>query len=84
MMEKLNLFDCDRKALESYFTDIGEKSFRAHQLLKWIYQHGVINIESMNNLSNDLRAYLKENTSVKLPEIITEKKIKGWYEKMAY
>ena len=81
MMEKLNLFDCDRKALESYFTDIGEKSFRAHQLLKWIYQHGVIDIESMSNLSNDLRAYLKENTSVKLPEIITEKKSKDGTKK---
>ena len=81
MMGKLNLFDCDRKALESYFADIGEKSFRAHQLLKWIYQHGVINIESMSNLSNDLRAYLKENTSVKLPEIITEKKSKDGTKK---
>ncbi len=80
-MEKLNLFDCDRKALESYFADIGEKSFRAHQLLKWIYQHGVINIESMSNLSNDLRTYLKENTSVKLPEIIAEKKSKDGTKK---
>ena len=60
---KPNLFDFDRKTLESYFVDLGEKSFRAHQLLKWIYQCGVIDIELMTNFSNDLRSFLKENVS---------------------
>ena len=71
---KPNLFDFDRKTLESYFVDLGEKSFRAHQLLKWIYQCGVIDVELMTNFSNDLRSFLKENVSVKLPEVVSEKK----------
>ena len=37
MTEKINLLDYDRAGLESYFLKIGEKSFRSHQLLKWIY-----------------------------------------------
>ncbi len=60
MTNKINLFDYDRKMLESYFLSIGENTFRAHQLLKWIYQYGVIDFESMTNLSNDLRTHLKE------------------------
>ena len=43
--KKLNLIDFDRNALESYFVDAGEKSFRAHQVLKWIYHRGVIDVE---------------------------------------
>ncbi len=72
--KKLNLIDFDRNALESYFVDAGEKSFRAHQVLKWIYHRGVIDVELMTNLSNDLRSFLKDKTSIKLPQIISEKK----------
>ena len=71
--KKLNLIDFDRNALESYFVDAGEKSFRAHQVLKWIYHRGVIDVELMTNLSNDLRSFLKDKTSIKLPQIISEK-----------
>ena len=76
MTEKINLLDYDRAGLESYFLKIGEKSFRAHQLLKWIYQHGATDVESMTNISNDLRTSLKEITMIKLPEIVSEKKSK--------
>ena len=81
MTNKINLFDYDRLMLESYFLDIGEKTFRAHQLLKWIYQYGVIEFSLMTNLSKSLRTYLKENTLFKLPEIIDEKKSKDGTKK---
>ena len=81
MTNKINLFDYDRLMLESYFLDIGEKNFRAHQLLKWIYQYGVIEFSLMTNLSKSLRTYLKENTLFKLPEIIDEKKSKDGTKK---
>ncbi len=72
--EKPNLLDFDRKSLETYFTEMGDKSFRAQQVLKWIYHHGIIDFDSMTNLSKTLRAQLKEKTCIKLPEIITEQK----------
>ena len=72
--QKPNLLDFDLKTLESYFEKLDEKSFRAQQLLKWIYQRGVIDIELMTNFSTSLRSFLKENTLVKLPEIISDKK----------
>ena len=81
MANKINLFEYDRKMLESYFLNLEEKSFRAHQLLKWIYQYGVIEFSLMTNLSKSLRTYLKENTLFKLPEIIDEKKSKDGTKK---
>ena len=81
MADKINLFDYDRKMLESYFLNIGEKSFRAHQLLKWVYQYGIIDFKSMTNLSHELRIYLEENTLFKPPEIIGEKNSKDGTKK---
>ncbi len=38
---KTNLLDFDRKGLRKYFADeLGEKPFRADQIMKWIYHFG--------------------------------------------
>ncbi len=74
MTEKTNLLDYDLKSLESYFNEIGDKSFRARQVIKWIYHHGVVDYQSMTNLSKSLRSNLEENTIIKLPEIVTEQR----------
>ena len=70
---KTNLLDFDRKGLQAFFVDLGEKPFRATQLLKWIYQEGVEDFDRMTNLSKSLRAYLNEHCCIKAPEIIVEK-----------
>ncbi len=72
--EKINLLDFDRKGLKSFFVDLGEKPFRATQLLKWIYQEGLNDFDQMTNLSKSLRTYLNEHCYIKAPEIIVEKK----------
>ncbi|MEM6998679.1 MAG: 23S rRNA (adenine(2503)-C(2))-methyltransferase RlmN [Pseudomonadota bacterium] len=74
MTDKINLLDYDRKSLEAYFTEIGEKSFRAQQVLKWIYHQGIIDFDAMTNLSKSLRSKLKENVHIKLPKIISDQK----------
>ncbi len=70
--EKVNLLNFDRQGLQAYFTEIGEKPFRAAQLLKWIYQFGVDDFNAMSNLSKSLRKKLSEVAEIKLPEIVTE------------
>ncbi|MGR8934996.1 MAG: 23S rRNA (adenine(2503)-C(2))-methyltransferase RlmN [Gammaproteobacteria bacterium] len=70
--DKINLLNFDRKGLEAFFVEIGEKPFRATQLLKWIYQLGVDDFEQMSNLSKPLRAYLQEHCTLTLPEIVFE------------
>jgi 23S rRNA (adenine2503-C2)-methyltransferase len=74
MTDKTNLLDYDRKSLETYFDEIGDKSFRAQQVIKWIFHHGIIDYPSMTNLSKNLRSKLEENTVIKIPEIVTEQK----------
>lgn len=70
--EKVNLLNFDRQGLEQYFSEIGEKPFRATQLLKWIYQFGVDDFNAMSNLSKSLREKLSAEAEIKLPEIVTE------------
>ncbi|MGZ4957903.1 MAG: 23S rRNA (adenine(2503)-C(2))-methyltransferase RlmN [Methylomonas sp.] len=68
----INLLDFDRKGLQAFFVGLGEKPFRATQLLKWIYQEGVTDFDDMTNLSKSLRSHLKEHCTIALPEIVAE------------
>ncbi|MGR8980422.1 MAG: 23S rRNA (adenine(2503)-C(2))-methyltransferase RlmN [Gammaproteobacteria bacterium] len=70
--KKINLLDFDRKGLAAFFTELGEKPFRATQLLKWIYQEGVDEFDDMTNLSKPLRSNLKEHCTILTPEIVVE------------
>ena len=74
--KKQNLFDLDRKGMEAFFVEMGEKPFRATQLLKWIHQQRVIDFDEMTNLSKTLRAWLKEHCEVLVPEVVFEQKSK--------
>ena len=59
-----NLLGLDRAGLESFFESIGEKKFRATQVMKWIHQLGVTDFQQMNNLSKALRNQLAETSCV--------------------
>jgi 23S rRNA (adenine2503-C2)-methyltransferase len=69
---RVNLLDFDRPGLEAWFAGLGEKPFRAVQVLKWIHQQGITDFDAMSNLSKALRQRLMELTEVRLPEVITE------------
>ena len=69
---KVNLLNLDKAGLEAFFTEIGEKPFRASQIVKWIYQFGVNDFTAMSNLSKSLREKLHEIAEVKPPEIVSE------------
>ncbi len=68
----VNLLDFDRKGLQAFFAEIGEKAFRADQVLKWIYQEGVTDFAQMTNLSKSLRNYLENHCEIKLPSFAAE------------
>ena len=67
-----NLIGLDREQLEIYFTACGEKSFRAQQFLKWVYQRGITNVDEMTDLSKSLRTLLKEKAQISFPQISSE------------
>ncbi|MEO1889256.1 MAG: 23S rRNA (adenine(2503)-C(2))-methyltransferase RlmN [Cycloclasticus sp.] len=74
MSDKQNLLNFDREGLEAFFADLGEKPFRATQVLKWIHQVGVSDFESMTNISKALRERLADVAEIRVPEIVFEQK----------
>ncbi len=68
----VNLLDLDRKGLQAFFVGLGEKPFRATQLLKWIYQEGITDFDLMTNLSKSLRSHLHEHCQILAPIIVEE------------
>ncbi len=69
---KVNLLGLDRQALEAFFVQLGEKPFRARQVMKWLYHHGVADFDAMTDLGKGLREKLKTAAEVRAPEVITE------------
>ena len=68
--KRLNLLGMPRKKMEAFFAEIGEKPFRAKQVMQWIHQYGVSDFDEMTNISKSLRAKLQEICEIVPPEII--------------
>lgn len=58
--------------MREYFAALGEKPFRATQVMKWIYHFGITDFDEMSNLSKVLRERLKVEAEVRLPEIASD------------
>ncbi len=69
---KVNLLGLSRKQMEAFFAEMGEKAFRATQVMKWIYQEGIDDFDAMTNLSKVLREKLKETAEIRLPEVVQD------------
>ena len=69
---KVNLLDLDRPGLEAFFQGLGERPFRATQVLKWIHQFGVDDFDAMSNLSKAARIRLQEVAEIRPPELVME------------
>lgn len=69
---KVNLLGLSPSKLEDFFEEIGEKRFRATQVLKWIHQLGATNFDEMTNISKALRAKLSEMAEIRDPEVVLE------------
>jgi 23S rRNA (adenine2503-C2)-methyltransferase len=66
---KINLLGLSKSKMELFFESIGEKKFRAIQVLKWIHQGGVNDFDAMTNVSKALRIKLAEIAEIRAPEI---------------
>ncbi|KZX59393.1 23S rRNA (adenine(2503)-C(2))-methyltransferase RlmN [Halioglobus sp. HI00S01] len=71
-VEKTNLLGLTLPAMEAFFLEIGEKKFRAVQVLKWIHHHGVTDFEQMTNLGKALREKLARRAEIRPPEIVSQ------------
>jgi 23S rRNA (adenine2503-C2)-methyltransferase len=69
---KINLLGLDRKGLTDFFVGLGEKPYRASQVLKWIHFQGVSDPELMTDLSKSLRSKLNEIAEIRPLEVAYE------------
>lgn len=69
---KMNLLGLPEAKLVAFFESIGEKKFRAIQVMKWIHQLGADNFDDMTNVSKDLRAKLKNIAEIRMPEVVEQ------------
>ena len=69
---RVNLLGMDRHALEQFFAQLGEKPFRARQVLQWVHQRQVTDFAEMTDLSRPLRERLMACAVVTRPQAMRE------------
>jgi 23S rRNA (adenine2503-C2)-methyltransferase len=65
--KKVNLLGKSQSQLEQFFAGIGEKPYRARQVMQWVYQREVTEFAAMTDLSKGLRAQLESGADIELP-----------------
>ncbi|MGI4983094.1 MAG: 23S rRNA (adenine(2503)-C(2))-methyltransferase RlmN, partial [Janthinobacterium lividum] len=68
----VNLLDLDVAGLVAYCDSLGEKSFRAKQLQRWIHQSGEADFEKMTDLAKSLRGKLATRARVSVPPVASD------------
>ena len=68
---RVNLLGLERAGLEAFVSSMGNKPFRARQLMSWLYKRGEGDFAAMTDLARDFRAQLAEHAIVATPEIIS-------------
>lgn len=68
----VNLLDYNQQQLADYFSSIGEKPFRAKQLMRWMHHFGVLDLDQMTDIAKVLREKLRNEARFTLPEVQLE------------
>jgi 23S rRNA (adenine2503-C2)-methyltransferase len=68
---RTNLLGLERPELEAFVTALGNKPFRARQLMNWLYKRAEGDFESMTDLARDFRTQLSSVAEVRTPEIVS-------------
>jgi len=69
---KQNLLDFDAAGLTAWFAGMGEKPFRAKQVLRWLHQFGEDDFEQMSDVARSLRGRLAELAAVRVPQVLRD------------
>jgi len=67
---RVNLLGLSPPQMVEFFAALGEKRFRAQQVLRWIHQLGVADFGEMTNISKGLRALLADVAEVRAPKVV--------------
>ena len=67
-----NLLDYDAAQLTGFFAEIGEKPFRAKQLMRWMHQCGEADFSNMSDLAKTLRQKLAAGARIEAPPVLAD------------
>ncbi|MBK5104515.1 MAG: 23S rRNA (adenine(2503)-C(2))-methyltransferase RlmN [Burkholderiales bacterium] len=67
-----NLLNFDAAQLNTFFAEIGEKPFRARQLLRWMHQYGEADFSNMSDLAKLLRQKLAASATIEIPRVSSD------------
>ncbi|MDR2614266.1 MAG: 23S rRNA (adenine(2503)-C(2))-methyltransferase RlmN [Candidatus Accumulibacter sp.] len=73
MAAAVNLLDFDAAGLAGYFAGLGEKPFRARQVLRWMHRFGEDDFEAMTDVAKSLREKLGTNAKIVPPPIVSDR-----------
>ncbi len=68
----VNLLNLDQTQLAEYFVGLGEKPFRAKQLMRWMHQRGMHDFTQMTDIAKSLREKLATEAEISLPFVQSE------------
>ncbi|MDP1672929.1 MAG: 23S rRNA (adenine(2503)-C(2))-methyltransferase RlmN [Burkholderiales bacterium] len=68
----LNLLGLDRGQFEALCAEMGEKPFRARQMMRWIHQAGVGDIGAMTDVSRLFRERIRASASIAAPGVLRD------------
>lgn len=83
-IDLIDLRSLDLDGFVTFVESLGERSFRAKQLYKWVHQQGVRSIDEMSNLSKDLRQRIKETACLNSIELDQVQEAKDGTRKYAF
>ncbi len=82
MTRPAHLLDLDLPGLEAYFASLGERPFRARQVMRWVYKRGATAFDAMTDLSAGLRERLAREASLALPRVSAEQESRDGTRKL--
>jgi len=68
-IDRVNLLGLTRNQLENLVAEMGEKPFRARQLMKWMYKRAVGNFDEMTDLAKSFRQRLALSAEIRVPTV---------------
>jgi 23S rRNA (adenine2503-C2)-methyltransferase len=68
----VNLLDLDLPGLAGFLSEIGEKPFRARQLMRWMHHFGESDFDRMTDLAKSLRERLAHGAVIEAPGVLAD------------
>ncbi len=68
--EKVNLLGLDSEMVRAWCADMGEKPYRATQLVRWIHRFCEDDFENMSNLAKSFREKLPQKAVIEAPKVL--------------